>query len=428
MRQVVIVAPQFPPSNLTAGHRSRYFAGYLREFGWNPKILTVDPVYYEEKLDMELKDLISADLEVIRTKAIPVKPLRIIGDIGVRAFWQHYRELSSMIKKGGIDLVYIPIPPNYSAMLGPLIYKRYKIPYAIDYIDPWVNTPPVCKTILSKAWLSYRLGAILEPIVLKSARLITAVAPSYYEAALKKYSWLPASRCLAMPYGAEIEEFRYLDKYPRPAYLFNPQDGLMHIVYAGAMLPKAYSTLAALLEAVSILKAKEPVFTKNLRFHFIGTGSKVDDDSSFMVKQQVERYELSDIVLEHPKRIPYLDVLNHLRRAHAVLIMGSSEEHYTPSKIFQAILSRRPVMALIHTRSTAVDILKRSNAGMAITFDDKKTAMECQDEIIDGIRYIAGSGYSPEKVNWKVIEAYSAREMTKNLAGAFDRIIEKAGQ
>ena len=43
--------------------------------------------------------------------------------------------------------------------------------------------------------------------------------------------------------------------------------------------------------------------------------------------------------------IGYVDALNHLTRSDAVLVLGSTEAHYTPSKVFQAMRAyagRRP--------------------------------------------------------------------------------------
>ena len=423
MKQLVIVAPHFPPSNLTAGHRSRYFAMHLPKFGWKVKVLSISPRYYEETIDYELEALLPTELEIIRAKAFPMCLWRLIGDIGIRAFWWHYRALCRLAKGEKIDLIFILIPSNYSALLGPLIYKRFGIPYVIDYIDPWVHSWPGCEILFSKAWLSYQLNRILEPIALRYASFITGVAPGYYEGALKRSPWLDASHCIDVPYGAEESDFQYLDKHPRAAYLFQPGDGNFHTVYAGAMLPRAYSILEALFQALIIIKKEQPSIFQKLRFHFIGTGSKLKDPRSFTIRPLAERYGLLDAVCEFPARIPYLDVLNHLKHAHAVLILGSSEPHYTPSKIFQAALSRRPVITLLHTKSTAVGILKEANIGTVVTFDEENPADRCIDDIVQAIYRATQHKYSPEEVNWEKFFTYSAEAMTEKLAKVFDSVL-----
>ena len=57
---------------------------------------------------------------------------------------------------------------------------------------------------------------------------------------------------------------------------------------------------------------------------------------------------------EHPQRVSYIDVLSHLVQAAAILVIGSTEPHYSPSKIYQSVEARRPIFALLHKASTAI--------------------------------------------------------------------------
>lgn len=427
MRQVVIVAPHFPPSNLAAVHRTRLFAMHLPKFGWRVRVLSVDPRYYEEPLDPELTQLVPPDVEVMRTRAFPVSPVRIVGDIGIRSLWWHYRALNALARRKRIDLVYIPIPPNFSALLGPLIYRCHGIPYAIDYIDPWVHAWPGSEVPLSKAWLSFHLGRLFEPLVLRHVRLITAVAPGYYEGALQRSPWLEPSRCMAMPYGAEAEDFRFLEEHPRPTSLFDRDDGNRHIVYAGAMLPRAHTTLEAIFRALLWARDRAEQSVARLRLHFIGTGTSPTAAARSTIRPLVERLGLSDLVWEHPARLPYLEVLNHLKQAHAVLVFGSDEPHYTASKVFQAVSSHRLVIGILHARSTAATILTEVRAGPVITFDEERPASTRVEEIGRAFLAVVGDhDLSPQGVDWVAFASYSAEEMTKQLAAAFTATVERS--
>jgi hypothetical protein len=125
------------------------------------------------------------------------------------------------------------------------------------------------------------------------------------------------------------------------------------------------------------------------------------------------------VVHEHTERIPYLDVLNHLKHAHAVLVMGSDEPHYTPSKVFQAVLSRRPVLGLLHDESGGAEILRQANAGPLVTFNSEHPPSTRVAEIVDALRDPT-DGYSAEYVNWSAFHGYSAETITGRLAAAFD--------
>ncbi|HMO83879.1 MAG TPA: hypothetical protein PKC18_03055, partial [Lacipirellulaceae bacterium] len=85
-RRVLFVAAEFPPCNLTAGHRTRLFVRNLPEFGYAPIVLTVQASAYDTRLAEELASLVAPDVEIIRTRALPTRPVRLVGDLGVRRF------------------------------------------------------------------------------------------------------------------------------------------------------------------------------------------------------------------------------------------------------------------------------------------------------------------------------------------------------
>src|SRR5262249_48748363 len=152
--------------------------------------------------------------------------------------------------------------------------------------------------------------------------------------------------------------------------------------------PKANDTLKALLTALANLKKNDPSYASKLRFHFVGTGGNPNDSASYAVQPLAAEYNLDDIVEEHPARIPYLDVLNNLKHAHAPFIFGSNERHYSPSKVFQSVLSKRPLLVVLHAESTAVQILKEANTGVTVTYDDSHPVRTKVNEIETAIRQI----------------------------------------
>src|SRR5258706_14861909 len=108
-----MISPHFPPSNLAAVHRSRLFAQHLPAFGWEPIILTVHEKYYEETPDYNLVKLLPVNLRIEKVKAFKITKPRIIGDLGLRAFFQLLKRTTSLIKKERIDFLYILIPSFY---------------------------------------------------------------------------------------------------------------------------------------------------------------------------------------------------------------------------------------------------------------------------------------------------------------------------
>ncbi len=419
---MALVAPHFPPSNLAGAHRARLLAQSLEEFGWRPIIVTTHWRHYEEALDWDLAGMISPELEVIRTAALPTRPVRLAGDIGIRAFAWHRGAVARLFDAKRIDFLHITVPSFYSALLGASLYARRPIPFGIDYIDPWVHYFRGEEPRFSKAWASAYLAERLEPIAVRDASLITGVAPGYYAGVFERNPEL-LDRCAsaAMPYGNSELDFKSAIALKKKPYLFDPRDGHFHMVYAGALLPKAWGVLEALMEGLKILARDRPEIYGRLRLHFVGTGKTPSDPNGQNVMPIAKRIGVADIVTEHPQRMSFSDVLTHLNSCSAPLVVGSTEPHYTPSKIFQSVQSRHPVFALLHESSTAVQVLEDSGAGMAVTLaeDRMPSAQTIADALVTFVD--RAPAFDPEKIEWRAFEAYSARESARKMATALNQ-------
>ncbi|MFC4261278.1 hypothetical protein ACFOWM_00180 [Ferruginibacter yonginensis] len=426
MKKVLIIYPHFPPSNLAGVHRPRLFAQHLPSFGWEPIILTVAEKFYEEAPDYNLVKLLPARLRIEKVAAMPVTKPRLVGDIGLRGFLPLYKKAKAIIKAEVIDFIYIPIPSFYGALLGRRLHATTGVPYGIDYIDPWVHVFPGSNKVLSRHWLSTQLAKFLEPIAVKKASLITGVAAGYYKPVLERNPHLKTQAVVgAMPYGGEKADHAIVPSLSITPYLFTAEQGIFKMMYAGAMLPKAYEPLEAIFKAISANKAA----FSNVQFHFVGTGSRALDDQSYTIKPLAEKYGLyNSIVFEYPKRIPYLDVLVHLNIANGIFILGSTEPHYTPSKTYQAVLSEKPLFAVLHQQSTAVAIVRQSNAGVVLAFDGAAgVGTITADFITHFMAYQQfASTYNIAQVDMQLFEQYSAKNVTAALANLLDKVVPTA--
>jgi hypothetical protein len=383
----------------------------------------VNENHYEEKLDWNLKSLLPEDQRIEKVNAYAVAKPRLIGDIGLRAFFQLRKRAATIIRKEKIDFVYIPIPSFYSALLGPYLHRKTGVAYGIDYIDPWVHPFPGSEKTFSRHWWSTKLAAWLEPVAVKKAALITGVAEGYYQGVLKRNPRL-ARTCLfeAMPYGGEEADHKKVEELALKPYLFRKREGILQLVYAGALLPKAFLVLEQMLKAI----AENFSQFEGVEFHFIGTGKIANDNSSYTVKPYAEKFGLwQTTVFEYPARIPYLDVLVHLHAAGGVFILGSTEAHYTPSKVYQAVLSKKPLLALLHKDSTACAVIENSAAGEVLRFDGEDElplVFEKFPAVFTTYKEnLAGQHYL-EAAN-EAFANYSAFAITGKLAGLLNRLV-----
>jgi hypothetical protein len=425
LKKILIVSPHYPPSNLAAVHRSRLFAQHLPSFGWEPIILTVHEDHYEEALDQNLQQLLPRDQRIEKVSAFNVTKPRLIGDIGLRAFYQLRKRALELVQQEQIAFVYIPIPSFYVSLIGSYLKRKTGVKYGIDYIDPWVHVFPGSDKLFSRHWFSTKLAKWLEPKAVKEASLITGVAEGYYKGVKERNPHLLCS-CVfgAMPYGGEAADHKGLQSLSIQPYLFR-KNGKLQFVYAGAMLPKAYEPLRVIFKAI---RDHIDAFAET-EFHFIGTGKSPNDPEGYNVRSHAEEFGLwQTVVFEYPKRIPYLDVLVHLSGADAVFILGSTEPHYTPSKTYQAVLSEKPILAVLHGASTAVAVLQQSKAGVVLGFNGAaavgtiyKNWMEYWQKFL-----VFNSSFSSADVERQVFERYSAKAVTNQLALLLDDVVKNS--
>jgi hypothetical protein len=175
--------------------------------------------------------------------------------------------------------------------------------------------------------------------------------------------------------------------------------------------------------AVAALRTRGSPAGRGLRLHFIGTGQAPTDPKGHNIMPFAQRLGVADVITEHPHRMPYLDVLANLRHAGGVLIVGSTEPHYTPSKVYQAVQSRRPVLALLHGASTAIDVLESSRAGMVIRLTER--ALPSPEQIAESLEAFLATPYHAQSIDWSAFDAYSARESARAMAAALDEALER---
>ena len=422
MKKILIIYPHFPPSNLAGVHRARLFAQHLPSFGWEPVILAVHENFYEEKLDWKLFKLLPENLRIEKVNANALGKNRFIGDIGLRAFRQLYIKAKKLLKEEHFDFLYIPIPSFYCALLGRLLHSTAGIKYGIDYIDPWVHYFPGSEKLFSRHWFSTQLAKFLEPVAVKKASLITGVAEGYYKPVLERNPHLKNIVTGSMPYGGEEKDHAIVASLQIEPYLFKKNSNKFQFVYAGAMMPKAYLPLENIFKAIT---ADRELFI-NTEFHFIGTGKTPDDKNGFNIKPLAVKYELYNrIVFEYPARIPYLDVLVHLNIADAVFILGSTEPHYTPSKVYQAMLAAKPILAVLHQESSAVKFIEDSHAGMVLSYNGESNVTSINDNFTDVcISFFEFSKtFNNSQIDNNLFQEFSAYAVTKKLAILLDKTI-----
>lgn len=431
MKTVVIVAPDFTPSSYPPALRVKFFVQHLEEFGWKPIVLTIESSEYEWPVDHETERLLSPSLQVIRTRTLPHKLTRKIGigDVSLRSFWSHWRTLVRLCRTQPIDLIFISIPPFYSALLGRLIHRSFGTPYVIDYIDPWVYEDYAKRPRAQRSFkrsVSHAISSFLEPIALKRVKHLVGVSKATTDDVIRRYDWLSGLEAAEIPYGGSISDFNYLRENRRHNRFFSKADDNYNLCYVGRSGTDMKPALTALLAAVKNGLQRDPTTFDRLRLHFIGTTYATKAANQYHVLPIAHEYGLEGRVAEHPERVSYLDALQILLDADGLVLTGSDRPHYTASKIFPYVLAQRPLLALFHEQSTVVRIVRETNCGQVITFESAADVESTIPEITQALETFLKlpQTYEPS-TNWTAFDAYSSRSMTARLAQVFDTALSQ---
>ncbi|TRZ44991.1 glycosyltransferase family 4 protein [Robertkochia solimangrovi] len=430
-KTLLIIYPHWFPANLAGVQRPRLIGNYLPELGWNVRVLTVKETYFEEKPDPDFEKLFASHFDTTRVDAFPVTNPRVIGDIGLRAFYQLYKEGLKVLKSESIDFMWLPIPSFYNALLGRLLYEKTRVPYGVDYIDPWVRDISNQNNLRAK--VSQWFARFLEPISIKKASLISGVSAPYYTPALERNFpdiYEKNGRLKTLFRNPNTNENLVQVAMP---YGFDPNDHAVEIeglklpwseipeckpwIYAGAFLPNSHLFVDSLFQSIASLK-KRDLWDPAIRLFFIGTGPY----PAKRITAYAADHGIEDIVIEDRERHPFLHILNYLSKADKVMLIGSTEKHYTASKTFQCILSKRPILAILHELSSATGILKKCQANNYLVnytenLNTEGLNMMIEDKLSD-LQHIDEVAY-----NLLPLEEFTSYESAKKLSIAIHSIL-----
>jgi len=436
MRRVLIVTPHFPPDSSAASHRIRLLAPHLPASGWDPTVLTVEPHSYEATLDSDLAAMVPPGVRVVRVPAWSARWTRAvgIGDLGLRAFDNLRRACSALLARERFDALFVTTYPVYPALLGPMLKRRFHLPFVLDFQDPWVGSwgatvgggPNGTVDLRSRA--SRLLAEVMEPLAVRAADGVTAVSAATYEDVFARVRPDPRPVCATLPLGWEARDFDALDGGPNG--FFDPQDGCIHLCYVGTLLPNGLGTLRALLTAARAMRNTDPATYARLRLRFFGTSNQSDPRFvTARVAPIARELGVNDVVFEVAERIPYASALRVLKQASGILLLGSSEPHYTASKLFPALLARRPVLAIFHEASSVVSMLERVGGAPSIrvvTYGSASSPAADSHRIAPALSALLGDPvYDEQTVHLDAIGDASAPSIAARLAAVFDRVADR---
>jgi hypothetical protein len=199
----------------------------------------------------------------------------------------------------------------------------------------------------------------------------------------------------------------------------------VHLLYTGASGPVMPHALTTLFTAVRRFRERAPARAVRLRFHFLGTSYVAPGQGRESVRPLAEQHGVADLVAEVPHRLGLFECLRLQREADVLLLPGSVDPAYSPSKIYAYYLAGRPILGLVFRASVLESLLDDLACAHLVRMDQAgPTDAVCGalesffEQALDGF-----SANPPPRRNDALFNsAYLAETLTARQCALFDRV------
>lgn len=401
------------------------FVKYLRDFNVEPVVFTVDEANYPI-IDESLKKDVPKNIELIKksiwepndvlsffkkkdtkTSAGFLNPNptffgRILQYIranyfipDARKFWikPSVKHLKKYLSENKINAIITTGPPHSLHLIGLKLKKDLDIKWIADFRDPWTDIDYFHQLPLTEK--SKKKHHQLEQEVLKKADasiVIGKTMKSNYD----EYS--DDIHVITNGYDSE--------KNNDSKVILDKKFSITHI---GLM--NADRNPKALWKALSELSNENKEFQNDLEIKLIG---KLAEE----VDEELLKYQFKNVTKIN--YVPHTQVQQYQRNSQILLLAVNkvpSAKGIITGKIFEYLQAKRPILAIGPEDGDLAEILKETNAGFIVDFDNvekiKKTILNLY------------SAYKTNslKVSSKNIEQYHRKNLTEQLSKIIKQVV-----
>lgn len=394
MKRVLIITYYWPPSGGSGVQRWLKMSKYLPEYGWQPVIYTAEGAEYPVE-DPSLEKDVSPEAEVIRRpivepysfykKFLGMKKEQkvkagFIDETGKKKGWKErlsiwvrgnffipdarrwwvkpsVRYLKQYLNDHPVDAIISTGPPQSMHLIAMKLKEALGIPWIADFRDPWTDIEYYSDLMLTHR--ADRKHHRLEKAVLTQADRVVTVSP-HWAHDLESHG----GNKVAVIYNG-------FDENDIPSTKRATNSSSFIINYIGVLT--SVRNPQALWQALGELVNEDPAFGQSLRIDLVGH----TDDS---VRQYIRQQGLEQRV-QFKGYIPHHQVAECNRNASLLLLTLNAEtkpmaKGLIPAKLFEYMASGRPILCIGSKEGDTARILKETNAGVTVGFEEKDQIKE----------------------------------------------------
>ena len=423
MHKVLVIAYYFPPMGLSGVQRTLKFVKYLKNYNWEPTVITTGKVAYfahDESLKKELdetavrvirvggsdpnsllskKGTIKLPSEFIRKTFNRMSQTFFIPDNKISWAKKAYKEALEILAKEQFDCVFITGPPFSQFDVFRSLKKTHNIPIILDYRDLWVDyqfsfyVTPLHRSLQKKK----------EYLALKAADRVIVTNRRIKEKLLNDYKFLSFDDLYIIPQGYDLDDFGKISPIKKP-------NDKMLITYAGLFYE--YITPKFFLHAFKKLLIENPSLAENIRLVVIGLLGK--ENRKLIKKLNLDAYISEFGYLNH------LETVQKLMMSDILWLMvgnGKSAGTISSGKLYEYFGTKKPIIACL------------PDGALNIAAENYKASFITEPDNVDQIKNTIAQVYQLYKEgnlpvpDEKFVEGFRRDMLTEQLAKHFNKVL-----
>ena len=380
-RKVLIVAFHYPPVAGSSGiQRTLKFSAYLRDYGWEPIVLTVNPRAYERVTDGQMAE-IPPGLQVERVFALDTARHLSIGGRYLRpmaipdrwvSWWPAgvWRGLQ-IIRQQRPAVIMSTFPIATAHMIALTLRRRSGLPWVADFrdnmTDPGFPRDP----------LTWRFNRRLEAACVRHCSKAVFTTRGALEMYAERYPEIPASRWSIVENG--YDEDNFVDAESRFERRPLGHAGQLTLIHSGALYPEERDP-RPFFAALASLKRGGEISAAGLQVLLRATGS---DD---FYRPMLQQHGIDDIVRLTPS-VGYRDALREMLCADGLLLFQAAMcNHQIPAKLYEYFRAGKPILALTDAAGNTADAMRHAGADHIVDIGDENSIVAGLRTFISGLR------------------------------------------
>ena len=338
-KRVLLIAYHYPPLRGSSGiQRALRFSQYLREFGWEPIVLTAHPRAYQDKSEDLLADVPPGviverafALDTSKHLALAGRYPRFLANPDRWMSWWYGAVPAGLrlIKKYKPAAIWSTYPIATAHKIGATLNRLTGVPWVADFRDPMAQEGyPPDPTI----WAAFKR---IEMQALAQARFVTFTSPGAIRTYRKNYPDLAADKLVLLENGYDEEAFT-LAAGRKSA---GGADGRIVLLHSGIIYSSERDP-TQLFAALQQLRQSGHSQAGRLLLRLRATGN---DES---MREKIAAIGIADMVELAPPK-PYADALAEMLTVDGLLVLQASNcNDQIPAKAYEYLRAGRPLLAL----------------------------------------------------------------------------------